>query len=336
MLEKSHISEQLIIDSLRIQYDIDVAILTCLDVGADIDASIYRAQPHNQQNYFVKVKKGRQEDVSSLITTFLCDSGIKNIIPTVKTVDGLATQSIDDFTMTVYPFVDGWNGFSCDLAEDQWLTLGKVTRQVHELKVPSSIQTNIRQESYSPQWRQGVRSFFPIINDEPRGDEIAKKLQAFMKKHQAVIHRLVNQAEQLSQMVQGHSSQFVLCHSDLHAGNVLMDNSGAIYIVDWDSPIMAPKERDLMFIGGGVGNVWNRPTECEAFYRGYGQVEVNQTLLAYYRHDRILEDIAIYCQQLLLSSEGGQDRIKWYEALISQFEPQGVVEIAFETVTKKL
>ena len=32
-----------------------------------------------------------------------------------------------------------------------------------------------------------------------------------------------------------------------------------IYIVDWDEPIMAPKERDLMFIGGGVANVWNKP-----------------------------------------------------------------------------
>lgn len=34
-------------------------------------------------------------------------------------------------------------------------------------------------------------------------------------------------------------------------------------IVDWDEPIMAPKERDLMFIGGGVANVWNDPSEIE-------------------------------------------------------------------------
>ena len=28
---------------------------------------------------------------------------------------------------------------------------------------------------------------------------------------------------------------------------------------------MAPKERDLMFIGGGVANVWNHPSEEIAF-----------------------------------------------------------------------
>lgn len=53
------------------------------------------------------------------------------------------------------------------------------------------------------------------------------------------------------------------------------------YLVDWDDPIMAPKERDLMFIGGGVGNVWNRSHEEELFYEGYGKVDVNPVLLAY-------------------------------------------------------
>ena len=28
--------------------------------------------------------------------------------------------------------------------------------------------------------------------------------------------------------------------------------NGALYIVDWDELIMAPKERDLMYIGGGL------------------------------------------------------------------------------------
>ena len=75
---------------------------------------------------------------------------------------------------------------------------------------------------------------------------------------------------------------------------MLIDGKGDLYIVDWDAPIMAPKERDLMFIGGGVANVWNNPHEEDCFYQGYGNSEINQVILAYYRHERIIEDIAIY------------------------------------------
>jgi spectinomycin phosphotransferase len=146
---------------------------------------------------------------------------------------------------------------------------------------------------------------------------------------------LVDRAEQLTKKVQDQSPQCVLCHSDLHGGNVLIDENGALYIVDWDDPIMAPKERDLMFIGGGVANIWNKPHEKELFYKGYEKVDINMTLLAYYRHERIVEDIAIYGQQLLLTRADGedrtQDRIESYNQFIGQFDPQGVVDIAFKT-----
>lgn len=64
------------------------------------------------------------------------------------------------------------------------------------------------------------------------------------------IRRLVDRAEQLGQKLQGQTHKFVLCHSDIHGGNVLIEGNDSIYIVDWDDPIKAPKERDLMFIGG--------------------------------------------------------------------------------------
>jgi spectinomycin phosphotransferase len=152
-----------------------------------------------------------------------------------------------------------------------------------------------------------------------------------MKKHSAIIHRLVDRAEQLCKKVQKQAPEFVLCHSDIHGGNVLMDENDIIYMVDWDDPIMAPKERDLMFIGGGVANVWNKQHEEEFFYKGYGKTEINMTALAYYRHERIVEDIAEYGQQLLLTSVGNQNRIEAYKHFVAQFESKGVVEIAFRT-----
>jgi spectinomycin phosphotransferase len=162
-------------------------------------------------------------------------------------------------------------------------------------------------------------------------DTTALKLLIFMKKHTLMIQRLVDRAEQLGQKIQEQSPQFVLCHSDIHAGNVLIENDGAIYIVDWDQPIMAPRERDLMFIGGGVANVWNNPREEKLFYKGYGDVEINMTILAYYRHERIVEDIALYSQKLLLTMDGGKDRQEMYKQFIGMFDPRGVVDIAFKT-----
>lgn len=331
MIEKPFLSEQRMIDCLMINYGIEVATLTSLPRGADMHASVYKAQTHNQISYFVKLKQGHHHDISAIIIGLLRNAGIQHMIPIVKTIRGQATLRIDGFTLTVSPFVDGHDGFSRDLTDDQWHTLGKGVRQIHEINVPPSIQAKIRRESYSPKWRQAVRSLYPLIESEPSGDMIAVNLVTFMKKHIAAIHRLVDRAEQLAQMAQEQPSQFVLCHSDLHGGNILIDESDTIYIVDWDEPIIAPKERDLMFIGGGVANVWNKPHEKELFYKGYGKTEVNMTLLAYYRHERIVEDIAEYGQQLLLTMAGGQDRINLYKQFISQFNPQGVVEVAFKT-----
>jgi len=97
---------------------------------------------------------------------------------------------------------------------------------------------------------------------------------------------------------------------------------------------MAPKERDLMFIGGGVGNVWNKSHEEAWFYEGYGEVDINPTILAYYRHERIVQDIAEYAQQLLLSATGSADRSVMFKHFMDMFEPRGVVEIALETAER--
>lgn len=331
MTEKHTLSLQCIIDCLNTNYDIEVNTLILLPIGADMNASVYKAETQNGLSYFVKLKCGHRFDVSLAILALLHASGIQQIILPIKTTNDELTQHINDFTLTVYPFVDGQNGFCYNLTNDQWVTLGKVLRQVHEFDVPLAIKDRIRKETYSGKWREAVRSLDAHIDGNLTGDESALKLRAFMKEHRAVIHRLVNRAESLSQKIQEQSSEFVLCHSDIHGGNVLIDGNGAIYIVDWDEPIMAPKERDLMFIGGGVANTWNNPREEEFFYKGYGKININMEILAYYRHERIVEDIAEYGQALLLTRAGGEERLEMYKQFMNMFEPNGVVDIAFKT-----
>ncbi len=46
-----------------------------------------------------------------------------------------------------------------------------------------------------------------------------------MKKNMLAIRRLVDRAEQLGGKLQCQSPKFVLCHSDIHAGNVLIEGN---------------------------------------------------------------------------------------------------------------
>src|SRR3984885_13021573 len=321
----------LLIDCLNTKYGIVATTLILLPLGADMNASVYKAETRDGQSYFVKLKRGHHSDISVTLLGLLQASGIQQIISPIKTIDGKLTQYLNDSTLTVYPFFNGQNGFCCHLTDDQWVGLGEALKQIHDLDLPPSIKDQIRKETYSSKWREAIRSLYSYIDGDLDVDETALKLQAFMREHNAVIHRLVNRAESLSQMIPEQSPEFVLCHSDIHGGNVLIDESGSIFIVDWDDPIMAPKERDLMFIGGGVANVWNNPHEEEFFYKGYGKTEINRTILAYYRHERIVEDIALYSQQLLLTTDGGKDREIMYKQFIDMFKPWGVVDIALKT-----
>ncbi|EKE10579.1 MAG: hypothetical protein ACD_16C00001G0010 [uncultured bacterium] len=325
------LSDECIIDCLNAYYGMEGVTLSFLPLGADMNASVYKAETKEQRSYFVKLKRSHQLNASISIMELLQNAKIQQIIPPVKTIHDELTQSIGDFTLIVYPFVEGQDGFNHSLTDEQWFILGKTLRRIHEIDVPPSIQHCIRREVYSPKWRKAVRSIYTHIETEPTGDEIAVKLLTFMKEKRVAIQRLVDRAEQLAKKLHTEQPKFVLCHSDIHGGNILIDKDNNVYIVDWDEPIMAPKERDLMFIGGGVANIWNKPHEEALFYKGYGKTEVNITILTYYRHERIIEDIALYSQNILLTMAKGEDKQEMYKYFIEMFEPRGVVDIAFKT-----
>jgi len=224
------LSNQRIIDCLNTDYGIKVTRLTFLPIGADMNASVYKAEARDQLSYFIKLKRGHHQDISATIIALLHEAGIQQIIPPIKTNNGQPIQYIDDFTLIVSPFIEGKDGFSRDLTDEQWVTLGKVMRQIHEIDLPPSVKLMVRRENYSPKWREAVRSLYASIESELCIDEISSQLMTFMKNQATVIHRLVDRAEQLGKQIQDQVPEFVLCHSDIHGGNVLIDGNNLIYI----------------------------------------------------------------------------------------------------------
>lgn len=260
----------------------------------------------------------------------LYDSGIKQVIAPKPNQNGQLIAKLDSLNLALYPFVQGENGFEVELTDKQWTEFGAVLAGIHKTQIPPKLKEGIPSETFSPKWRETVRAFLKRVETEDFREPTAVKLADFIKSKLSTIEQIVEQADELGFALNKQNLEFVLCHADIHAGNVLIETSGAFYVVDWDTLVFAPKERDLMFIGGGVGGVWNKPEEERLFYEGYGQTSVNPTAIAYFRYERIIEDIAAYCQQIFLTDRGGQDREQGFKFFTNQFLPNNVVDMAIK------
>jgi spectinomycin phosphotransferase len=332
MLEKPDLADERIVACLNKEYGLRIAEISFLPLGADRNTAVYRAVAEDGTPFFLKLRGGYFDETSVALPKFLSDQGIAQIIAPLTTSAGRLWASLDAFKVILAPYVEARNGYQVDFSDHHWREFGAAMKRVHTVVVPPALRRHIRSETYSPRWREVARSFLRRVEESAFEDPVAARVAALLKTKRDLVLDLVARAEDRAQALQARPQEPVLCHSDLHAGNLLIDASDALYIVDWDDPILAPKERDLMFAGGAQGFAGHTPQEEEAlFYQGYGQAPIDPLALAYYRYERIVQDIAVFCEQLLLTDEGGEDREPSFRYLASNFLPNGTVEVAYRS-----
>jgi len=332
MLEKPDIQDEKIVACLQAEYGLPVAQIAFLPLGADLNTAVYRLAVEDGTPYFLKLRRGTFDEISVVLPKFLSNQGITQIITPLSNKSGQLWASLDAYKTILYPFIEGRNSYEIDLSGRHWVEFGRALKRIHTIELPPALTSRIHRETYSPQGRQIVRAFLERVENEVFDDPIAAETAAFLKARQKEILDLVVRAERLAATNQARTPEFVLCHSDVHAGNILIDTNDAFYIVDWDEPILAPKERDLMFVGGAQGFSGHTAKEEETlFYQGYGQTQVDPIALSYYRYERIVQDIAVECEQIFSTNEGGEDREQAFEYLKSNFRPGNTIENAYQT-----
>jgi spectinomycin phosphotransferase len=153
--------------------------------------------------------------------------------------------------LILYPFIESHNAYEVDLSDRQWYDFGRTLKSIHANQIPFMLTKYILREIFSPLGHEIVKKYVGRIEHDAFDDPIAASSAVFLKAKRTKILDLVERSERLALSLQTRSLDLIVCHSDIHAGNVLIDTNNNIYIVDWDNPILAPKERDLIFIGGG-------------------------------------------------------------------------------------
>ncbi len=331
MLTKPPLSDDAIVRLLGAAYTLTITDVTFLPLGADMNSAVYRVTNSDGMPYFLKLRRGDFTEEAVAVPAYLHAQGIHAVMAPLTTTSCTLWVHEYGYDWILYPFLDGTDGWNVPLSAAQWAALGAALKAIHTTRIPPNMAARLPVETFSPHLRNVVRSYAQSVRQRTFDDHIAEQFATFWRANHDEIEHIVERAEHLAERAQQHSAPLVLCHTDIHAGNVMLGANDAITIVDWDNPALAPKERDLMFVGGGIGRYWSNPEDGLVFYQAYGATTVDWDILCYYRYERIVAEFAAYGDQIFGVQGDLQDREVALEQVTGQFGPGNVLAIAHAT-----
>ncbi len=89
---------------------------------------------------------------------------------------------------------------------------------------------------------------------------------------------------------------------------MLRDQADHMFVIDWDDVMLAPKERDFLFVREAQAD-GSALLDTPPFFQGYGQTEIDWIALTYYRCERVVQDLIECAQQVFFRKDLG-DEIK--------------------------
>ncbi len=334
MIEKPNISEERIISALQGNFSVPAVNVEFLPLGLDSSASAYRVDSENAV-YFLKLRKEISNPAGILIPRFLNDQDIQQVMAPLSTKGGDAWACADGFFFILYPFISGERVIDVGMSDARWIEFGSALNRLHTTKPTPELLSQIKRERFIPKQLEFCKELHTQVNTREYDDPFQKELCEFWLEHYETIGTILERTEALAKRMQETDLEFVLCHADIHTANLLLSDDDKIYIVDWDETLLAPKERDLLFIIGSIFNDTSDGKWEHLFFEGYGETEVDPLALAYYRYDWCVEDIGEFAEDVFgrenLGEETKANSIMWFKTLFAQGNS---VETALETEIK--
>jgi spectinomycin phosphotransferase len=323
MREPPRIAEEDLRICLQEQYDLGRVTLEFLPLGHDYDAGVYRAVSESGMAYLLKVTSRPLYEPRCLVPRYLNDQGIISVVAPLRSRSGALWTVLAEWTAIVYPWISGESSLT-GMTDEQWKQLGTSFQQIHQVSLPPVGFESLRKETFDPsEYMQWVRAFETQHVHAEDGGVVERVVRSSWVAHQSTIHTILTSLEKLAGVLRSRTLPSVICHGDLHARNLIRDRADQVFVVDWDEVLLAPKERDFLFV---------RPPHAAAFWQGYGQMEIDWVALTYFLWERVVQDL-IYCTSNVWFKEdwGEESRLEAAQLLdVILAEDNGHIDAAYQ------
>jgi hypothetical protein len=217
--------------------------------------------------------------------TDLRDCGRTFVVAPVPARDGEPLARVgSQFGVAVYPFVDGqsfgWAEFSSPGHRMAVLDMVAATHTA-----PPAARRRAPADDFRVPHRDGLEAACQPGGDAHGQGPYARPAARLIQQHAAPIRRLLDRYDHLAAAACAQPSPAVLTHGEPHPGNTMLTADGWV-LIDWDTALAAPPERDLWSLDPGDGSILDA-------YAGLTGVTPQSPMLDLYRLRWDIADIAI-------------------------------------------
>lgn len=334
-------------DSVRIwvqqDFGVEIATLTAVEHGADEASLLWRGVGAGGALYAVKLSGGGTP-AGLMVSAHLAEHGVAGVLHPLIGRHGRPWSDRERRRLSVVPWVSGPRALEGEMSPAHWRSYGALLAKVHATAVTDALATSLPREDHThDQVASAARTLDSSLRltaeDPAAGRTVDGLVRALAQEWSAAGNRvstLLDQADRLGRDLQPGKSSSVVCHGDPHLGNVLIGPDERVWLIDWDDAVLAPCERDLMFILGGVLAFAPVTRQQQSwFFEGYGTTNIDPIRLAYYRCARALEDLAYPAAQIVnvhrFTDCERSDALSIVRGVLS---PTGLVNLALASAAK--
>jgi hypothetical protein len=239
----------------------------------------------------------------------LRDCGHTFVVAPVPARDGEPLARVGGrFGVAVYPFVDGqsfeWGEFSSPAHR-----LGVLGLLVAIHTALAAASRRALADDFAVPHRDELEAACDPVGDGGDCGPYARPASLLVRQNAAPIRRLLARYDELVMQARSQPARAVLTHGEPHPGNTMLTADGWL-LIDWDTVLVAPPERDLWSLDPGDGTI------LDAYASATGIIPL-PSLLELYRLRWEVADIAVDVSRFRRPHAGSIDDGKSWELLSS-------------------
>jgi aminoglycoside phosphotransferase (APT) family kinase protein len=242
----------------------------------------------------------------------LHDHGGTFAVAPIPALDGASVvRAGERFGVALYPYVDGQSFVWGEPTppEHRRAVLDMVTA-VHT--APTAVRAHAMADDFVVPLRDEMAATLDAGGDIDDSGPYARPTARLLAEHAEPVRRLLAHYDGLVEMARAQPDPTVLTHGEPHPGNTMLTPDGW-RLIDWDTALVAPPERDLWMLDPGDGSALRVYAEATGATPLVPMIEL-------YRIGWDLSDIALYVSRFRGKHTGNLDDDKSWKGLRSMIE----------------